>query len=230
MKRVSKTLVIRLFLLLGMLGLFLAALYYRQHHLGALICKTAPESCTIDQLQLIDRWAAIAPGDIRNQRFSDLTQHAAIIWVFILLWMWAMSEGRKVWDKVILIFFALLANSAFNEVIRITFPRPRPYVLHNLELSGFAPGDYTSFYSGHTSFVTVLMAMSAFFLKSSALSKPWINSHNWVAAFLIVLTALNRVWGGQHFVTDVTAAVIIGMWISWLCVRIDRFVVGEKVR
>ncbi len=202
--------------------LFVGAFYYRQNHLGAFLCRETPEVCTLDRLMWIDRFFAEAPGDIRNQRFSDITQHAAVVWVLVLVWMWAMQEGMKVWTKVSLLFFAVLLNSGVNELVRILFPRPRPYVLHNLEVSGFLPGDYTSFFSGHTSFVAVLMAVATFQLKSNSLGKTWLRSHAWVAFLLISLTAYNRVLGGQHYMTDVLFAFVAGMWVAWLSVRIER--------
>lgn len=57
------------------------------------------------------------------------------------------------------------------------------------------------------------MVMLAFFLWSAR------NWRSWAVAFLFLLAATGRIYGGVHFPMDVAAGLAIGMLSMWLCRR-----------
>ena len=66
---------------------------------------------------------------------------------------------------------------------------------------------YLSFYSGHTSFVTTAMAVTAVTLHERHGQRVW----PWFMAGAVAATvAAERVAAGQHFYTDVAAGFVAG--------------------
>jgi hypothetical protein len=97
--------------------------------------------------------------------------------------------------------------------VRAMVQRPRPQIFNGVMTDGKNIDLYTSFYSGHTSFVA-LAALSIFFMfqrnypnQFPKLKTPLL----FMVAFLITLTAALRVVGGRHYPTDTLGGCIAGL-------------------
>ncbi len=109
-------------------------------------------------------------------------------------------------------------NGAINETTRLLVQRPRPYVYSRpAEGNNFA--NYTSFYSGHTSFsaassVALVMIMLARGAPLLLTLGSILTAH-----LLIFSTGLFRVLAGRHFLSDVIvgaiAGTLIALAVSW---------------
>jgi membrane-associated phospholipid phosphatase len=96
------------------------------------------------------------------------------------------------------------------EIVKHFFQRPRPAVPHPiLELATY------SFPSGHTAAATALYGFLAIFI-CSRIGKKGLRGLVWCAAVLMIAgVAVSRAYLGVHYVTDVTAGLIMGLaWLS----------------
>jgi len=120
---------------------------------------------------------------------------------------------------------ALLVNGALNEVVKSAASRPRPriYDLPPGDASLSNPGDYTSFYSGHTSTAFAAGMAYAFTYAHRHPDDPlrWAVYGGALAVGAGVGTL--RVAAGAHFPTDVivgaVAGTAIGTIVPWLHLR-----------
>ena len=117
---------------------------------------------------------------------------------------------------------AIAVNALFTQVVKIATARPRPLVY------GLAPGDpelqaarnYTSFYSGHTSFsfAAGMSYASTYALRHP--NDPWRFGVYGAAAAFGTAAGVLRVAAGKHYPSDVIvgAAVgtAIGLLVPWL--------------
>jgi membrane-associated phospholipid phosphatase len=194
------------------------------------LCRPDLSLCNPQDLLPIDRWVVERDGSVEHQRFSDVTQHAAVVWaltVLIVLFIFLKRDLVRFWHGVYFTVAASLASVFLNELVRTIYPRARPYVYRQLESSGFRHGDYTALYSGHTSFAAILVFCVYLILRTQEERKDWIAPHLIVSAILVFFTAKNRVLGGQHFVTDVVvsvfAAVMIGLFLWKADQKLSRY-------
>ena len=111
-------------------------------------------------------------------------------------------------------------NGTLNEIVRQVARRPRPFVYANLKTTGGEVGNYTSFYSGHTSFAAAItLCMILTLLGRNA---PLIGVFLSGAAgySLVFLTGLFRILSARHFPTDVIAGALAGTLVAlWIALR-----------
>lgn len=189
------------------------------------LCRPDFAQCNDQDLLAIDRWVVEQDGSVEHQRYSDVTQHASVVWaitILIVLFVFLRRDPIKFWHGIYLTFTASLACVFLNEIVRTIYPRARPYVYRQLESSGYRHGDYTSFFSGHTSFATILVFCTYLILRNQEERKDWIVPHFVVSGVLVFFTAKNRVLGGQHFVTDVVVAVLVAIITGLLVWKADQ--------
>lgn len=121
-------------------------------------------------------------------------------------------------QDLVLITQTLVFNGAANEVVRLFVQRPRPYVYGDPSYYGTNPANYTSFYSGHTSFSEAVN--TALFLVLCGRAAPlWLLVLTGAGGQAItVLTGVTRILAGRHFFTDVlwgaVAGLVIATWIA----------------
>jgi membrane-associated phospholipid phosphatase len=188
-------------------------------------CAQHPENCTTASLLSMDRPAVglEVPG---ADALSFTTQGLSGVLAMgvPLLWHGGLLIARQISPLAAaigagtdLIIFAQTAvwNGLLTETSHLITQRGRPFVYTDPQRArDFA--NYTSFYSGHTSFA----AASAIFLLLTLLGRgapKWLLGFSAAMAYgLMSLTGLYRVLAGRHFPTDVLAGAIAGTLVASL--------------
>jgi membrane-associated phospholipid phosphatase len=139
----------------------------------------------------------------------------AIIALFIL-------ERRAGWLMLIGSISSLLDN-----IIKLTISRPRPTV----DLVQIVqPASGFSYPSGHAVFFTWMSFMIA--VSIAPRLKPAYRPILWiVAALVMVLTCLARVWAGDHWPSDVLGGVMLGLgWSAFVLWLPERWLPSPKFK
>ncbi|MGE0615397.1 MAG: phosphatase PAP2 family protein [Bacteriovoracia bacterium] len=187
-------------------------------------CKHTPEECARESVNWLDR-KSMGVESPQADFWSDVSQNTAgILAATVPL---ALQLGRAAGGGVslavglayagtdILIFVqAALWNSFANEITRLAVQRPRPFVYRDPVTFGGTASDYTSFYSGHTSFATVAMLSLVFSLLGRGVTMPWLTGWSLTGLGFVFFTALTRVLAGRHFMSDVVVGMIVGAVIT----------------
>jgi membrane-associated phospholipid phosphatase len=103
---------------------------------------------------------------------------------------------------------AILVDEAVTTLAKYAVRRPRPITYAGDPTAVRSVDGYTSFYSGHTSGVTMAMMVAAATLQKRHGQRvwPWI-----MAATVGVAVAVQRVAAGEHFYTDVAVGFASGV-------------------
>jgi membrane-associated phospholipid phosphatase len=210
--------------------LWLLAIYSR----GSLInprCTQNPELCTQASLIAMDRPAVglEVPG---ADALSFTTQGLSGVLALSIppLWHAGMAIAGTVTPMAALVgagtdlvIFAQTAswNGLFTESAHLITQRPRPFVYTDPQRArDFS--NYTSFYSGHTSFAT---AASVFLLLTLAGrgASLWVLCLAGLNAYTMMsLTGMYRVLAGRHFPTDVLFAAFFGTGVALMIAYLHR--------
>ena len=117
-------------------------------------------------------------------------------------------------EDALLITETLVVNGSANEIVRLFAQRPRPYVYKDPTFFGVNPANYTSFYSGHTSFSSTMNA-ALFFVMLGRCAPIWLMFLTGVGGqTVVVFTGITRILAGRHFFTDVVWGAIAGFSIA----------------
>jgi len=119
-------------------------------------------------------------------------------------------------DKVALAMQVLtvyLFSGIISQVLKKLFHAPRPMaIIHNTEypyfIDGVTHGGMTSFPSGHTTSVFALATILALNTKDKRLSLIYLVT--------AIITGYSRIYLGQHFLADVVAGALIGVFSALL--------------
>lgn len=183
-------------------------------------CAATPTPCMADQVNWLDR-IVFQFGSVQADFWSNVVQNSVGIAVFLIPWF-ILPKTKAIKETLITGSIAFW-NLAFLEVVRALVQRPRPLVFSNVMGDGTNINQYTSFYSGHTSFVALATVSFVFMItrhrqelsKTSRISL-WVG-----AAFFTALTGILRVLGGRHYPTDVIAGLLAGFVIASFFQRKD---------
>jgi len=125
--------------------------------------------------------------------------------------------GEKAKKAAILCFLAVMLSFFANEVLKIIFERPRPYVVHyGVNLLGgigstvFSLTNY-SFPSGHSA---VIFAVCTIFGKK--------YGHISLFMALACLVGFSRIYLGVHYPLDVIFGALFGISVSLLILRYEN--------
>ena len=158
---------------------------------------------------------------------SDLGQASMAALVVLSPWWLAGSRRAETRNKEVIIpsivrlFRAAAINGVLLEWVRIAVQRPRPYVADKA-LSSTSPltvSDFTSFYSGHTSFSFAALAILAWTIREemSRLETQTLQRRQHYLAILTLgltialATGIMRVLAGRHHPSDVLTGALMGL-------------------
>jgi membrane-associated phospholipid phosphatase len=173
-------------------------------------CSITPDRCTQSSVNRFDQ-LAFQWGSIQADFWSNVLQNSVGVLYFGLPLALAAFRLRS-WNhslhQLVIFIQVMLWNFFGLEGVRAIAQRPRPLVFAAPLSEGLNIHHYTSFYSGHTSFVALATTGIALYLAP----KKWPWALYLVATFT---TGALRVVGGRHYPTDVLAGAILGTLIAW---------------
>jgi undecaprenyl-diphosphatase len=121
-----------------------------------------------------------------------------LVTIWIRRWYWLLA-----------LVLVVPGGALLNELLKITFRRARPKFDNPI----LTLTDY-GFPSGHTMIATLLYGFLAVFIFQAVQRWRWRVFAAAVAALLIPLVALSRMYLGAHYLSDALAAVAAG--VIWL--------------
>jgi membrane-associated phospholipid phosphatase len=113
----------------------------------------------------------------------------------------------------------LLISFYLNQQLKILMNTPRPFILDPTIARSQAAIDSAgggAFPSGHAQGATTFYGLAAFYFR-----KRWLW---WLAAVVILLMSVSRLYLGVHWLIDVFGGIIIGIAIIGLTMLVDTFV------
>ncbi len=124
-----------------------------------------------------------------------------VVVVALIAWLyWRGSEKKSFYLANLLLLSAL-----FSEGLKQVFARPRPWAQGFIDLETHSPADY-SFPSGHAALAGAIVG--------------YAKKMRFPLLALALLVALSRIYLGAHFLSDVSAGLVIGFFAgrlnSWL--------------
>jgi membrane-associated phospholipid phosphatase len=176
-------------------------------------CAVTPSPCLADQVNFLDR-IVFQFGSVQADFWSNVVQNFTGLMVFLTPWF--LFKKEEAFEETLITASTAFWNLAILESIRAMVQRPRPLVFNSVLQDGANIHQYTSFYSGHTSFVA-LAGLSFYFIlmrRMPQLSKKGQAAILSAALTITVLTGILRVLGGRHYPTDVLAAIFFGALIA----------------
>lgn len=192
--------------------LWVAAMLLRKP-LGRFSCLQ-PHGCEIEQLFAFDRWAfhfQNTQGIFATDWPSNIIEGLTLLLAFGAFYL---LKIRKINHLILLNFW----NGAFTNLVRLIIQRPRPFVYLNPLTLGGDTANYTSFYSGHSSFVASLAVGAYLMLKKETHSTTMKRWALFCVIGLMLITAYWRLLSFHHFPSDIlvglTAGSLVGAWIS----------------
>ncbi|NNF54974.1 MAG: phosphatase PAP2 family protein [Acidimicrobiales bacterium] len=167
-----------------------------------------------------DNELAQSLADGRTERNNDLAHWgafmadtyvkiaASLVIAGVMLWRW------RRWHEAALVGFTLIFEASVYATSSTIVGRPRPDVDRLLE-SPVA----TSFPSGHVAAATVYSALAVIvFWHTKAV---WARALAVAASVVVALTvAWARMYQGMHFLSDVSAGIVLGLVSVWIGVRL----------
>src|SRR6266699_2434937 len=129
-----------------------------------------------------------------------------VLFFMVLYFVW-----KKWWPSVVTLIVAVPGGMLLNEWVKIAVHRQRPF------LDGwFVDWSGYSFASGHTIGATLLYGQLALFVLPLMKSKRRQRLIILSAAMLVMLVGFSRIALGAHYLTDVIAAMFLG--VLWLMI------------
>lgn len=153
-------------------------------------------------LQLLHWFRAHAMPPVTQfmRRISQLHSTPGIAVLCLLLA--AYWVRLKAWDWLLMLLLTVPAGMLFNRFLKEVFQRTRPVLDGALPLL-----DSYSFPSGHTAAATLLYGVLAAWLVCRTSSWRWRAVIVVLAMAMVALVGLSRIYLGEHYPSDVLAAV-----------------------
>jgi membrane-associated phospholipid phosphatase len=187
-------------------------------------CAVRPTPCTVDSVNAFDQYGFYFHS-ITADFWSNILQNGMGV-VLALVPVLLLRDRKRLWPIEKFFIWGTLWNGVGIEFSRTLAQRPRPMVMNSPFESGAQIAQYTSFYSGHTSFVAFATLTLALWLHAELGMKDWKTRLAILGyLFLVPLTAFLRVYGGRHYPTD----VICGAWAGSIVALFLWKVYGRKL-
>jgi hypothetical protein len=184
-------------------------------------CAVNPSPCTPGTVNGFDQ-ISLHYNSMTADFISNLLQNSIGVFAFIFPWLFLRGDAQRSIRLNLTLLMATAWNGAFVELVRALVQRPRPLVFNSPLGDGANINQYTSFYSGHTSFVALALCSTLMF------SMTYAKERTKSAFFLLfafvslsLLTGALRVMGGRHFPSDTLAGFLFGTVIAY---SISKFV------
>jgi membrane-associated phospholipid phosphatase len=113
----------------------------------------------------------------------------------------------------------LLISFYVNQQLKILLDTPRPFILDPSIARSQAAIDSAgggAFPSGHAQGATTFWGLTAFYFR-----KRWLWG---VAAFMIFILSLSRLYLGVHWLIDIAGGIVVGVAVIGLTMLVDTFV------
>ena len=163
---------------------------------------------------LIDDKISLFFNSIRNESLNLISFfmsyiNTIVIFVLMTLLLYIIKKKRE----IILMWIAFFTTGLFSLIIKLIVGRSRPFISLGLEkLNGvdfnFALWN-SSFLSWHSAALFVIYP----FLEKKV-------RYYWLVFALIL--AINRVYTGVHYLSDVIAGILLGHATAWLIIYINK--------
>lgn len=145
------------------------------------------------------------------------------------------------WPMVVIVSLVFLCSKRYKHALRFLIletsglivqlilksiiNRPRPYITYP-EILNILPANNSSFPSGHA--ITCMMAVLFLFvlIKNSDFKRLSKITLNIILGFALVLCGLNRMYLGQHYLTDVLGGYLIALVLGIVILKFT----GKKYR
>ncbi len=130
----------------------------------------------------------------------------------LLLW-------RRYWYQLLALILTVPGGMLVNLLLKSTFARQRP-VFENpiVTLTSY------SFPSGHTMMATLLYSTLAVFAVLALRAWRWRVLAVLVAFLVVLLVGFSRIYLGAHYLSDVLAAIAVGVaWLALCLTAVDTF-------
>ena len=199
-------------------GALYAGLFFMRPFWFSPRCAANPTPCSPSGLNGIDQ-LALSHASVFADFCSNVLQNTVGAVAFLLPWILV-----RPWSNALRLNSSLLSitlmNAAALEGVRALIQRPRPQVFAAPLIEGKNIHLYTSFYSGHTSFVALASVFTVLWIGAARPDQGLLKKTGlFIALILTAATGILRVLGGRHFPTDVMAGALIGAGISVLYFR-----------
>ena len=177
-------------------------------------CALNPGACSRALVNSFDQFAFIR-GSVLADFCSNLVQNGTGVIAFLAPWFFH-GFRKRAWQLNLALLSITACNGVFLEVVRALVQRPRPLVMDHPETNGANIHLYTSFYSGHTSFVALATLFTLLWYQND-FPENQTGRRMWLfACFLLpLLTGVLRVFGGRHYPTDILGGWVLGFAIAW---------------
>jgi len=166
---------------------------------------------------LLDKWGIFIARDL-----IYILSFVAL--VFILFSFWRKKYRDCAWY---IILSVILSRGILTPLVRIGFPRARPFISHKVNLLILHPAT-NSFPSGHTTFIFALSFAIFFYAFKRDLSlreKKYFLGGGILFLILSTFIGFARVFCGVHWPSDILGGIIIGFISAWI---LFKPIVGNK--
>ena len=139
-------------------------------------------------------------------------------WIGVLLFLAVIFlVWKRAWPALVTIVVAVPGGMLLNELLKLAVDGHRPF------LEGwFVDWSGYSFTSGHTIGATLLYGQSLLFLLPLMKSKRWQRFSILFAAMLVMLVGFSGIALGAHYLSDVIAAIFLGLLWLMICALLLR--------
>lgn len=124
--------------------------------------------------------------------------------------------------EVLLLWVAVVGGVVLNLILKSLFSRPRPLILTTIYAGNFA------FPSGHAMSSMVAYGTLAYLIVRGASGNVVRVLSVVVAAVVIILIGLSRIYLGVHYATDVLGGYLIGFAWADLCILLHEARLGRR--